>query len=463
MSTSDELNRQAIACYSAGERQAAIKLWRAALGHSPDSWEILTYLGSALKEDGDADAAADCYQRALALQPGLAEVHYNLGNIRQSQGRLKEAAHCYRDALAARQDFVYAWYNLGNVFRDLGQLKGAIDCYQQAIVHDPTHALSYNNLGNALKHQGNLDMALRCYQAALDNAPDYADARYNMGNALYEQRQFEQALPWFEQAGIRDAAARALYCLYQSRQFEAFERQLETLLTSGPHDSPQVATLAAHHAINAGTENRYSFCPQPFDYVYHRSLPELAADRAGLRQALLDAIASAAMEERSQGRLHHGVQSSGHLFQRQEAPFRQIAELVRSHLQRYRSQYCSGDCELIRGFPQALEFESSWYIRMQRGGHLDAHIHEGGWVSGVVYLSLPDRGGSGQEGCFELGLHGDSYPVRDGVSFPRRVLEIAEGDLVLFPANLFHRTLPYSADAERICIAFDLMPAAGVR
>jgi ectoine hydroxylase-related dioxygenase (phytanoyl-CoA dioxygenase family) len=99
---------------------------------------------------------------------------------------------------------------------------------------------------------------------------------------------------------------------------------------------------------------------------------------------------------------------------------------------------------------------------MRRGGHLDAHIHEGGWVSGVLYLKLPERGESGQEGCFELGLHGDDYPLQPGVNPPARVVEIREGDIVLFPANLFHRTLPFDSDAERICIAFDLQPAAGV-
>ena len=82
--------------------------------------------------------------------------------------------------------------------------------------------------------------------------------------------------------------------------------------------------------------------------------------------------------------------------------------------------------------------------------------------SGVLYLALPDRRASGQEGCFELGLHGDDYPVEDGVEFPSRVLEISRGDIVLFPANLFHRTLPFTADSERVCIAFDLKPAGGV-
>ena len=136
---------------------------------------------------------------------------------------------------------------------------------------------------------------------------------------------------------------------------------------------------------------------------------------------------------------------------------------MRNHFARYRERFAGADCELLRAFPDTVEFESAWYIRMRSGGFLDAHIHEGGWISGAVYLSLPPRGESGQEGCFELSLHGDDYPISPGVEFESRVLDIREADIVLFPANLFHRTLPFSSEAERVCVAFDLKPAAGVR
>ncbi|WP_373280560.1 putative 2OG-Fe(II) oxygenase [Methylomonas koyamae] len=36
------------------------------------------------------------------------------------------------------------------------------------------------------------------------------------------------------------------------------------------------------------------------------------------------------------------------------------------------------------------------------------------------------------------------------------------GDLVLFPSSLFHRTIPFNSDQERICIAFDIKPGNSV-
>ena len=44
----------------------------------------------------------------------------------------------------------------------------------------------------------------------------------------------------------------------------------------------------------------------------------------------------------------------------------------------------------VKQFPKTVDFNiSSWYVKMQSGGHLDSHIHEEGWVSGSVYLSMP--------------------------------------------------------------------------
>ena len=32
------------------------------------------------------------------------------------------------------------------------------------------------------------------------------------------------------------------------------------------------------------------------------------------------------------------------------------------------------------------------------------------------------------------------------------------GSIILFPSSLFHRTIPFHGDGERLCIAFDLLP-----
>jgi hypothetical protein len=80
-----------------------------------------------------------------------------------------------------------------------------------------------------------------------------------------------------------------------------------------------------------------------------------------------------------------------------------------------------------------------------------------GWISGAVYLALPMDKKDPAEGCFEYGIHGDNYPKKHD-NFPVGIATPKVGDIVLFPSSLFHRTIPFSSNEIRICIAFDLKP-----
>ena len=106
----------------------------------------------------------------------------------------------------------------------------------------------------------------------------------------------------------------------------------------------------------------------------------------------------------------NGKQSAGNLFKRPEASFRKLGEIIKQEFLNYKNKFAGADCELIQSFPNELEFTSSWYVRLRRGGFVDRHIHEVGWISGAVYLVLPKDKKDPDEGCFEYGLHGDNYP-----------------------------------------------------
>jgi hypothetical protein len=43
--------------------------------------------------------------------------------------------------------------------------------------------------------------------------------------------------------------------------------------------------------------------------------------------------------------------------------------------------------------------------------------------------------------------------------FEKKLYAPQVGDVVFFPSSVFHRTIPFSSNEERICIAFDLKPA----
>lgn len=420
---------------------------------APELWFNYAIVLTHLSQWQEAEHA---YRKAIALNPRFFEAHGNLGTLLQKQGKLDEAISSYRTGLAIQPQDARGHFNLGTALRDKGLLQEAVASYQQAIALFPNYTDAYNNLGETCRDQGDMTQAVHYYQQALQRNPQHANANYNMGEFLYLAKRFEEAIPYFEASQLDDWQARVLYCLYRAGQFQAFRQLRDTIVAQQPHTAPFIATLSTHYSINHGETDPYQFCPNGLDFIYHRSIPELAPGSALLAE-LLNNIAQADIAERKQARLTNGKQSAGNLFKRPEAAFRALGELVRREFSNYRAHFSGSNCGLIQHFPETLEFTSSWYVKMHKGGHLDAHIHEIGWISGAVYLAMPDTADP-QEGAFEYGTHGDQYPQQH-TNFPTAFIKPKVGDIVLFPSSLFHRTIPFNADAERICVAFDLKPS----
>lgn len=96
---------------------------------------------------------------------------------------------------------------------------------------------------------------------------------------------------------------------------------------------------------------------------------------------------------------------------------------------------------------------TGWYNRLEKNGHHVSHIHQTGWLSGVIYLKTINLSNS-DEGAIEFGLHGYDLPITDE-KYPRKLHRPKKGDIVLFPSSLFHKTIPFTTDTERCTIAFD--------
>ncbi|NOT15725.1 MAG: tetratricopeptide repeat protein [Methylotenera sp.] len=440
-----------------GQFNDAIESYTKALSLQPNTPDLHFNLGIALANVGQYEAAEKSYLQAIALQPRFFEAHGNLGTVLQKQGRLEQAIVSYRTALSIHED-ARGHFNLGTALRDEGKLDEAITHFKRAIALFPNYADAHNYLGECLRDQGNMEEAVKKYLDTLKLNPNHAGANYNMGEFLYLAGRFDEAVDYLERSQLDDWQERALYCTYKAGQFDTFKTKLDDIVrTHQKHDAPFLATLSSHYARNFGVEDQYNFCKNGFDFVYQNSITELAEPNSQFLQDLLNDIDNTAIEVRAQGMIINGKQSAGNLFKRPEASFRKLGELVKQEFINYKNKFAGADCELIKSFPNELEFTSSWYVRLRRGGFVDRHIHEVGWISGAVYLVLPKDKKDPDEGCFEYGLHGDNYPLQHD-DFPTGIARPKVGDIVLFPSSLFHRTIPFTGNEERICIAFDLKP-----
>ncbi len=443
----------------------AVTSYQNALTLQPNTPDLQFNLGIALTQLNRLDEAANAYAQAIRLQAGFFEAHGNLGTILQRQGKLAEAIASYQKGLQINPQDARGHFNLGTALRDKGDLAAAINAYKKAIQLFPNYTDAHNNLGETLRDFGDMEAAVKSYQAALALNSEHPNANYNMAEFLYLAKKYDEAIPYFERSQLDDWQARKLYCLYKGEKFDAFKANRDALSGGMPNISPFVATLSTHYSINFGEPDPYNFCKNALDFVYQQPIAELAEPNSALLKQLLHDINNADIAERVQGMLTNGKQSAGNLFKRPEASFRALAELIKQEFLNYKNTFKDADCELIKSFPSELEFTSSWYVKMRQGGHLSPHIHEIGWLSGAVYLAMPTPKVSSNEGAFEYGTHGDDYPIRDPqqrAKFATASILPKVGDIVLFPSSLFHRTNPYHANEDRICIAFDLKPASSL-
>jgi hypothetical protein len=95
-------------------------------------------------------------------------------------------------------------------------------------------------------------------------------------------------------------------------------------------------------------------------------------------------------------------------------------------------------------------------ISMRSGGALAPHIHETGWLSGVIYVNVP-ADVDGDEGNLVVCM-GDDRDCREGRENPKQIVDVKTGSLVLFPASLMHYTIPFQSEDDRIVLAFDVLP-----
>ena len=79
-----------------------------------------------------------------------------------------------------------------------------------------------------------------------------------------------------------------------------------------------------------------------------------------------------------------------------------------------------------------------------------------------MYIKTSDNFGGADDAISTFGLtitdeliltvHAERFKFVTGITTPK------EGDLILFPSSLFHKTLPFSSNQERHVIAFDIIP-----
>ena len=382
------------------------------------AWKIL---GVVLGATGRKSEAVDAYQTAVALSPQDAEAHYNLGIALQELGRLDEAEASYTQAIALKPDLAEAHYNLGNTLKELGRLYEAEASYSQAI---------------ALK-------------------PDYASALINRWQLLFDKKEFDAALRDIDLCNTEKSRACSLETLYALGRIEEIYKRIgmQAEIDDG---NIRMAAFSSFISEREKRNTAHEFCRNPQSFIHFSNISSHLEDASTFITGVIEELNKTETIWEPNGKTTvKGFQTLKHInvFANPSGKMKQLKSIILNELDAYYLKFQSEQCSYIQKFPTTRN-PFGWAVILKQQGHQEAHIHTSGWLSGVIYLKVVPSLGK-DEGAIEFSLNGKNYS--DSKS-PKLLHQPAQGDIVFFPSSLHHRTIPFTTDADRIIVSFDLMP-----
>ncbi|MGE0736210.1 MAG: tetratricopeptide repeat protein [Alphaproteobacteria bacterium] len=422
-----------------------------------------------LRANRFAEALAAC-RAILAQQPERPDVHAVAGTAALKAGDATGAVEHYRAALALRRDFVEAQFNLGNAYRALGKPEDAVDAYRRALELRPDLMQAAHNLGSALQSLGRNDESLAAYRKVVERVPNQAETWRNVGLVLFALGRKAEAFPAFRRALALQPGQLSIYSnlatiLMQTGDARAAVALCDEWLAKDPGEV-EAHAFKIHALIESGDRAAAKSLLAYDRLVWQRRIaPPLGFADLAAFNAALDAHVSAhptlKVPPADDPTYHHpALHITGELLDEPKGPIAALEPLVHDAVEAYR-QKIAGDAgaKFFTQWPQRWKL-AMWATLLTGEGNLVPHIHLEGFLSGVYYVTLPraiDDVKADRAGWFELGRPPSEWNCKAAPEL--HFVKPEPGLMLLFPAFVHHRTVPYSSGERRISIAFDVVPA----
>lgn len=459
--------REILTLMKEGRRKVAEERCRALLAETPTDADLMALLASIIVERGAFDEAENLLRHCLKLAPTEPTPWINLGRLLQQTGQWAEAVQVYEHATGLFPTHPMLAATLGQLYQRANRFADAETQYRNAIENGGRPALNVQ-LGMVLLRQERVDEAIDAFNTAIAHNPNLAAAYGNLGNALQKKGDMEAAAAAYEKAVALNPKDTVSYVslgmaqlkLGQAREAaEIFER---ALAVHGP-ERRAAAWLPYARAQEFG-EMPAGYRAEMGELVSRHKLtpPEGYASLADLNAALVAALdEDPTLVWEPAGKATRKGGQTGLLLDAPREPFMAFEKMLRKAIDAH-----FDTIRLQPGHPYRCQVPKTyhldlWGTLLSEGGHQHSHIHVGGWMSGVYYVSLPSSLGKGdgsKDGWIEFG---NPPPEFDAVFEPMTItFEPREGDAFFFPSYLFHRTLPFSGNERRISLAFDVKPTS---
>ena len=159
----------------AGQHDAAIEKFNAALAISPNCFDCQFNIGVALMAKKDEKAAEEAWKKAVEMKADYSEALNALSTLYNNQKRFDEAAAMSAKAAAAGGGgggSADATFNQGIILWNQGKIAEAKVKFEETIKLNASHPDAHYQLGMALLNEGKLPDAVTAFETYVKLAPD---------------------------------------------------------------------------------------------------------------------------------------------------------------------------------------------------------------------------------------------------------------------------------------------------
>jgi len=443
-------------------REAEAVLVQALTAGSRDRRLVAGYyhnLAISLKLQRRYEEALRVFEQAQAILPELPQVDYNRGNLLQLLGRDEDAIAAYNRAVTIEPANLAAHRELNLLLYKLGRGEDYLRSYDGAIAVHPDKAALHLSKAQMQLIEGDHEAAEASMAPAYALEPQNPGVRDLAGQIKARAGAFEEAIAEHEEA-IKLAPGNPIVLgnyadtLLRAGDAEKARDLAEQALQLSPGNQGMVALwLTALRKLGDPREaamNDTDNLVQVFEIAAPDGYPDVESFNRDLDDYLVRLHKGT--REFPAHPIRGGTRSADYVF----GAGHDLVERLRARLDEPVNAYIASmkddpEHKLFARKAAGFLYGPSWSSRSGQDGHHVSHIHAGGWISAVYFVS----GHEGDEGALTFGEPPFDAGIKNALL---RKVPAKAGTLVLFPSYMWHGSLPLQAANTRVTIAFDVVP-----
>lgn len=479
----------------AEEAEALLRPLTSHTAAAASAWIGLARALLAQRRWGEAKTAA---QNGLTRKPGSADARETLAIALARMGQWQDAEPHFQAIANAKHAGVEGLVSWGKTLAEEGRLDEAQVRFEEAVRRAPQTVNAQSALAQLRYLRGETKTYLDAALDALKAAPDNLGLRMQIALMMRQADRNEDALallraaPPTQFSAHLDTSLSVVESLVgdKKRAVELADRALaaqpnndmmrlnaaaahiiagdprqaiahaEWGLARKPHDQDWLSFMAT--ASRAAGDPRYKtlYNYDQFVGAYDLATPAGYASIEAFNTALADRlrqlhIYSAHPLDQS---LRGGTQTPVSLLDSEDPVIRAflaaLDQPIRAHMAKIGAAKGHPLTERNTG---AYRFRGCWSVRLTHGGSHVNHVHPEGWLSSAYYVTVPP---DVQDANAKTGWLTFGEPRFTQANLPpAHYVQPRVGRLALFPSYMWHGVRPFTAGAERMTIAFDVVPA----